>query len=65
REEWSKAVNQEIEIKIVPDRKVSYGGCIIRSEEGTIDAEVEVQLSNVKEELMSIAMGSDSNGTAD
>ncbi len=63
REEWLKIVSQEIEVKIILDRKVSFGSCLIRSDEGTIDAEIEVQLSNVKDELMSIALGSGSNDT--
>jgi flagellar assembly protein FliH len=40
------------EAKFVPDESVSRGGCVIESQHGTIDAQVETQLERIMAELL-------------
>lgn len=56
REELSLAVDSQAELQILPDSTVSDWGCVIRSPFGSIDARIDTQLSEIKKELVQIAM---------
>ena len=43
------------EAAIVPDEKVTRGGCVVESQHGTIDARIETQLTRIAEELLQSA----------
>jgi flagellar assembly protein FliH len=48
-----------VEIKVLPDYSVEQGGCIIRTSSGSIDARIDVQLSEIKKVLL--ALGQEEN----
>ena len=41
-----------IEIKLIGDDKVSAGGCIVVTEHGEIDAQIETMLTRISDELL-------------
>ena len=41
------------EIKIEPDSRVSFGGCLIETPTGDIDARIDSQLSSIEQTLIS------------
>ncbi|WP_053365312.1 FliH/SctL family protein [Bacillus sp. FJAT-27245] len=43
--------NGQVEVKIFPDYSVEQGGCIIRTSSGSIDARLDMQLSEIKKAL--------------
>jgi flagellar assembly protein FliH len=43
-----------VEIKVLPDYSVEQGGCIIRTSSGSIDARIDVQLSEIKKVLLEL-----------
>lgn len=43
-----------VEIKVLPDYSVEQGGCIIRTSSGSIDARIDVQLSEIKSILLGL-----------
>lgn len=45
--------NGQIEIKVFPDHSIEQGGCIIRTSSGSVDARIDVQLSEIKKVLLS------------
>ncbi|WP_181884572.1 FliH/SctL family protein [Neobacillus piezotolerans] len=45
--------NGQVEVKIFPDYSVEQGGCIIRTSSGSIDARLDMQLSEIKKALLS------------
>jgi flagellar assembly protein FliH len=51
---WQSAKFGEWEVIVVPDVKISVGGCEIRSETGRVDATVETRLELLQETLMSV-----------
>lgn len=55
REELKRYVNGNQELKIVPDRMIESDGCIIRSQQGSVDARVDVQLNQIRKTLMEVA----------
>ncbi|WHY88406.1 FliH/SctL family protein [Neobacillus novalis] len=52
REQLLSVVNGKIEIKIVPDYSVQQGGCMIHTSSGSVDARIDVQLSEIKKALL-------------
>ncbi|MFF2448094.1 FliH/SctL family protein [Neobacillus sp. NPDC058068] len=52
REQLLSVVNGKIEIKIVPDYSVLQGGCMIHTSSGSVDARIDVQLSEIKKALL-------------
>ena len=48
-------MNGNQELKIVPDRMIESDGCIIRSQQGSVDARVDVQLNQIRKTLMEVA----------
>jgi flagellar assembly protein FliH len=65
REELSLAIDSQAELQIVPDVSVKDPGCVIRSAFGSIDARIDTQLSEIKRELISIALQAEERGQAD
>jgi flagellar assembly protein FliH len=67
REELSLAVDSQAELQILPDSTVKDQGCVIRSSFGSIDARIDTQLSEIKKELVRIALDTDEqrNGEED
>ena len=55
RDELKQYLNNISELKIVPDRTIESDGCIIRSQRGSIDARVDVQLDEIRKVLMEVA----------
>jgi flagellar assembly protein FliH len=59
------AIDSQAELQIVPDVSVKDPGCVIRSAFGSIDARIDTQLSEIKRELISIALQAEERGQAD
>jgi flagellar assembly protein FliH len=57
REQLLAFENGQVEVKIVPDYSIEQGGCIIRTSSGSVDARIDVQLSEIKKALLAIAQG--------
>lgn len=56
REELSFAIDSQAELKILPDATVKDKGCVIRSAFGSVDARIDTQLSEIKKELVRVAL---------
>ncbi|MDF2787980.1 MAG: flagellar assembly protein [Neobacillus sp.] len=52
REQLLAMNNGQIEIKVFPDYSIQQGGCIIRTSSGSVDARIDVQLSEIKKVLL-------------
>jgi len=59
REELALAIDSQAELHILPDATVRDFGCVIRSNFGSIDARIDTQLTEIKRELMQLALDSD------
>jgi flagellar assembly protein FliH len=59
REQLMAVDNGQVEVKIIPDYSIEQGGCIIRTSSGSIDARIDVQLSEIKKVLL--ALGQEEN----
>ncbi|WP_342429540.1 FliH/SctL family protein [Neobacillus sp. FSL H8-0543] len=44
--------NGQVEIKVFPDYSIQQGGCIIRTSAGSVDARIDVQLTEIKKVLL-------------
>lgn len=65
REELSLALDSQAELQIVPDVSVKDYGCVIRSAFGSIDARIDTQLSEIKRELVQLALQAEEREQAD
>jgi flagellar assembly protein FliH len=52
REQLLAMNNGQVEIKVFPDYSIQQGGCIIRTSSGSVDARIDVQLSEIKKVLL-------------
>jgi flagellar assembly protein FliH len=52
REQLLAMENGQVEIKVFPDYSIQQGGCIIRTSSGSVDARIDVQLSEIKKVLL-------------
>ncbi|WP_127531885.1 FliH/SctL family protein [Paenibacillus kobensis] len=59
REELALSIDSQAELHILPDATVRDFGCVIRSNFGSIDARIDTQLTEIKRELMQLALDSD------
>ncbi len=59
REELTLSIDSQAELHILPDATVQDFGCVIRSNFGSIDARIDTQLTEIKRELMQLALDSD------
>lgn len=57
REQLLAMNNGQVEIKVFPDYSIQQGGCIIRTSSGSVDARIDVQLSEIKKALLSYQQG--------
>ncbi|MFD0711270.1 FliH/SctL family protein [Paenibacillus sp. GCM10027626] len=62
REELTMAIDSQAELQIVPDVSVKDHGCVIRSAFGSIDARIDTQLSEIKRELIQLALQAEERG---
>ncbi|MDF2902693.1 MAG: flagellar assembly protein FliH [Bacillus sp. (in: firmicutes)] len=53
REQLMAVDNGRVEVKVFPDYSIEQGGCIIRTSSGSVDARIDVQLSEIKKVLLS------------
>jgi flagellar assembly protein FliH len=53
REQLLAVMNGKVEVKIMPDYSIRHGGCIIHTSSGSVDARIDVQLSEIKKALLS------------
>lgn len=61
REELVATLGHHIELKILPDASITSGGCILRSTIGTLDAQLDTQLEELKKTLAAYTTGWDDN----
>lgn len=59
RDELLTAIDSQAELQIIPDSKVQDRGCVIRSAFGSVDARIDTQLSEIKNELMLLVHDND------
>jgi flagellar assembly protein FliH len=52
REQLLAVMNGKVEVKIMPDYSIQHGGCIIHTSSGSVDARIDVQLSEIKKALL-------------
>jgi flagellar assembly protein FliH len=57
REQLRAIDNGQLEIKVFPDYSIEQGGCIIRTSSGSVDARIDVQLSEIKKVLLAYQQG--------
>lgn len=62
REELSFAIDSQAELKILPDASVKDRGCVIRSAYGSVDARIDTQLTEIKKELIRVALDQEERG---
>jgi flagellar assembly protein FliH len=55
KDELSMMLDSQAELQIVPDASVAEGGCMVRSAFGSIDARIDTQLDNIKQQLLRVA----------
>lgn len=48
REELMMELNGQIELSIFPDPALEFGGCVIKTSNGTLDAKIDTQLEEIK-----------------
>lgn len=65
REELSLAIDSQAELKILPDATVKDRGCVIRSSFGSVDARIDTQLTEIKKELIRIALDNEDRRNQD
>jgi flagellar assembly protein FliH len=54
REQLMAIDSGHIEVKVIPDYSIEQGGCVIRTSSGSIDARIDVQLSEIKKVLLAV-----------
>ncbi|KNB72724.1 flagellar assembly protein FliH [Brevibacillus reuszeri] len=59
RPQLLELLDGQAELSIYPDHTVQDGGCVIRTQLGSVDARVDTQLSEIKQALLEIARGSE------
>lgn len=62
REELAFAIDSQAELKILPDASVKDRGCVIRSAYGSVDARIDTQLTEIKKELIRVALDQEERG---
>ncbi|MDO7905834.1 FliH/SctL family protein [Paenibacillus sp. JX-17] len=56
REELTLAIDSQADLQILPDATVKDRGCVIRSSFGSVDARIDTQLTEIKKELIRVAL---------
>ncbi|MGN7356009.1 FliH/SctL family protein [Paenibacillus sp. SAF-054] len=65
REELGAAIDSQAELQILPDSTVQDRGCVIRSSFGSVDARIDTQLTEIKKELIRIALDDEERSNQD
>lgn len=65
REELGAAIDSQAELQILPDSTVQDLGCVIRSSFGSVDARIDTQLTEIKKELIRIALDDEERSNQD
>ncbi|TVX97666.1 flagellar assembly protein FliH [Cohnella terricola] len=55
KDELSLVLDAQAELQIVPDASIQEGGCVVRSAFGSIDARIDTQLEEIREQLLKVA----------
>lgn len=55
RQEFREHLDDEVELRIIPDHTLEDDGCIIRTQHGSVDARIEVQLNEIRNTLAEMA----------
>lgn len=63
REELAMSIDSQAELEILPDSTVKDRGCVIRSNFGSVDARIDTQLTEIKRELLRLALHDDPSGS--
>ncbi|MCQ4087187.1 FliH/SctL family protein [Saccharibacillus sp. JS10] len=63
REELAMSIDSQAELQILPDSTVKDRGCVIRSNFGSVDARIDTQLTEIKRELLRLALHEESSGS--
>ncbi|OWA33761.1 flagellar assembly protein FliH [Saccharibacillus sp. O16] len=63
REELAMSIDSQAELEILPDSTVKDRGCVIRSNFGSVDARIDTQLTEIKRELLRLALHDESSGS--
>ncbi len=61
REQFLAVLDGQAELSIYPDYTVQDEGCVIRTPFGSVDARIDTQLSEIKQALLEIARGSETD----
>lgn len=61
RAQFLALLDGQAELSIYPDYTVQDEGCVIRTPFGSVDARIDTQLSEIKQVLLDIARGSETN----
>lgn len=62
REELVLSIDSQAELQILPDATVRDRGCVIRSSFGSVDARIDTQLTELKKELLRLALHDEERG---
>ncbi|OWR27844.1 flagellar assembly protein FliH [Saccharibacillus sp. O23] len=62
REELAMSIDSQAELEILPDSTVKDRGCVIRSNFGSVDARIDTQLTEIKRELLRLALHEEGSG---
>lgn len=62
REELGLVVDSQAELQILPDPTVQDRGCVVRSSFGSVDARIDTQLTEIKNELQRISVQTEEQG---
>lgn len=54
RQQFMTLVHEHAEVKVYPDQSIGQGGCIIRTSQGSLDARIDTQLSEIRNALMEL-----------
>lgn len=63
REELAMSIDSQAELQILPDSTVKDRGCVIRSNFGSVDARIDTQLTEIKRELLRMALHEEASGS--
>lgn len=54
RQQLLSLVHEQAEVKVYPDHTIGQGGCIVRTSQGSLDARIDTQLTEIRNHLMNL-----------
>ncbi len=54
-ESWADVGNENMDLDLKADSRISEGGCLIESDSGSVDARLETKLANIEKGLLEVA----------